>query len=565
MTLSNPVEELKARIDIVEVIGHYLPLKRVGSNYRTLCPFHGERTPSFYVSPSKQIYHCFGCGAGGDAIKFVMEYEKVEYWDALEKIASLYNIKLETPRRRGGGGFSPILEKVGELYRTFLNHPLPENALAKTPMEYLTGRGLKPAIIEQFQIGYAPDRELQLKEFRRQGFNFQELERLGVLVKGNWGYYPRLTDRIIFPIHSPKGKIIAFGGRTLLAHPAKYINFTNTPIFNKSRTFYGLHLARKQAVRKKRIIIVEGYMDVIALHQVGLVESVATLGTALTKLHLPQLHRLESQVIIAYDGDSAGRSSALKGAMLLYREGFEGGVVLFQNGKDPADLVREGVDLLSYFQKPVRFEQFIVEGIVAKYNLTIGGQRRRAYRELIGYLESLEPVLREPIKMEMGRFFPEAMGVILSSIPFSNSNSLPPGTNSITTPNIRENNFNSLPFGELDLGEASIIKTLLQNPQMIDWAIEVLPPSALFTHSRELEAIYTRTSIPQLDWIEMNNEVFSLTPKEFQYQVRILLLRYYRFQLQKLLQLPLPLEEKSKKLRELNYIIQKLRQGEFIW
>ena len=533
-------EELKERIDIVEVVGHYLPLKRVGSSYRALCPFHAEKTPSFYVSPSKQIYHCFGCGAGGDAIKFVMEYEKVDYWEALEKIASLYNLELKLPQKGRWEFSSPILEEVARYYQTLLHHPLPPEVGHPTPLHYLLGRGLKPEIIEKFQLGYAPEAEIQLKSFRERGFNFRELERLGVLVPGRRGPFPRLIERVTFPIHSPRGKVIAFGGRSLTNHPAKYLNFSNTPIFNKSRTFYGFHLARDRIVRQRRAIIVEGYLDVIALHQAGFTEAIATLGTALTPSHLPQLSRLECKVILAYDGDPAGRSSALKGAQLLYRQGFEGGVVLFEGGKDPADLVKEGRDLTPYFQDPIPFERFIVEELLSKYNLDIGSHRQKAYRELISFIESVEPVLRDPLYLQLKRYFPTNSFYISPSPPPA-----PP------------------PISKIDRGEGSILKTALHNPELLEWLVEVLPPEAFTFHREEAEALYYSRPSEKLKLLEMEGSLPILSEKSFKRQVRGLLLNYY----QKLLkQLPSSLSpaERGERLRELVHKIRELKKGEWV-
>jgi DNA primase len=252
------IENLKSIIDIVDVIGNYLQLKKEGSNYKALCPFHSEKTPSFVVSPSKQIYHCFGCGASGDAIKFVMEMEKLSYPEAIEKLASMYNFKLDYTSSKSFVKLD-VLESVNNYYISNLYKN-------KTALEYLKQRGLKDSTIEKFSLGYAPDSQTQIKYFKNAKLDFKALNDLGVLVNSE---YPRLIERITFPIFSASNKIIAFGGRTITNHPAKYINFTNTKIFNKSKTLYGLNFAREHILRKKELIIVEGYMDVIMLHQAG--------------------------------------------------------------------------------------------------------------------------------------------------------------------------------------------------------------------------------------------------------------------------------------------------------
>jgi DNA primase len=217
MIKSESIENLKSIIDIVDVIGNYIQLKKEGSNYKALCPFHNEKTPSFVVSPAKQIYHCFGCGASGDAIKFIMEMEKLSYPEAIEKLANMYNFKLDYTSSKSFVKLD-ILESVNNYYISNLYK-------SKTALEYLKNRGLKDSTIEKFSLGYAPDKETQIKYFKNANLDFKALNELGVLVNGE---YPRLIERITFPIFSASNKIIAFGGRTITNHPAKYINFTNT-------------------------------------------------------------------------------------------------------------------------------------------------------------------------------------------------------------------------------------------------------------------------------------------------------------------------------------------------
>ena len=337
------IENLKSIIDIVDVVGNYVQLKKQGSNYIALCPFHSEKTPSFVVSPSKQIYHCFGCSASGDAIKFIMEIEKLSYPEAIEKLANMYNFKLEYTSSSSTLKVD-ILEKVNAFYI----QELYKNSFA---YEYLKQRGINDSTIEKFALGYAPSSLEQFKFFKNANLNKNELITLGVLSEN--GEYPRLIERITFPIFSSSGKIIAFGGRTITNHPAKYINFTNTKIFNKSKTFYGLNFAREHILRKKEAIIVEGYMDVIMLHQAGFTNAIATLGTALTPQHLPQLKKLNAKILLSYDSDSAGINAALKASKLLFKDFFEGGVILFPQGLDPADVVKKGEDLDKY---PKKFE-----------------------------------------------------------------------------------------------------------------------------------------------------------------------------------------------------------------
>ena len=253
------IENLKSIIDVVDVIGNYIQLKKKGGNFTANCPFHSEKTPSFVVSPTKQIYHCFGCGVTGDAISFVMEYEKLSYPEAIEKLANLYNFQLEYTKNPPTLHRN-ILEKINSFYKQNLIHN-------KEAFNYLKERGLHENIIEKFELGYAPSSQEQLNFINSSNLPLNEAMELGVFAKGENGVYARLIERITFPIFSNNNKIIAFGGRTISNHPAKYINYTNTKIFNKSKTFYGLNFAREKILRSKEIIITLGYMYVIMLHQ----------------------------------------------------------------------------------------------------------------------------------------------------------------------------------------------------------------------------------------------------------------------------------------------------------
>ena len=275
---SASIETLKQSIDIVDIVGNYIELKKAGANWKANCPFHGEKTPSFVVSPSKQIYHCFGCGAGGDAIKFVMEMEKLSYPEAIEKLASNYNIPL---RYTGGEGndFSQskrVLEILQQWYRSNFDH-------THEAIEYVKARGIEQRMIEYFGIGYVPDGSAVMNFLSSRHIPLPQAVEAGVTAQGERGeFYARLSQRITFPIHSPSGAIVGFGGRTLGNHPAKYINSPQTKLFNKSRLLYGYHLAKKNIYEKKELIVCEGYLDVILLHQAGINTAVATLGTALT-------------------------------------------------------------------------------------------------------------------------------------------------------------------------------------------------------------------------------------------------------------------------------------------
>jgi len=536
MIKQESIQNLKSIIDITDIIGNYVQLKKQGSNFSGLCPFHSEKTPSFIVSPAKQIYHCFGCGASGDAIKFIMEIEKLSYPEAIEKLASMFNLKLEYTSKNNFLNID-LLDKVNSFYESklFTN---------KKTLEYLKNRGLFESTIEKFSLGYAASLAEQFKFFKDAHLNFEDLKKLGVL--NETGEYPRLIERITFPIFSQNGKIIAFGGRTISNHPAKYINFTNTSIFNKSKTFYGLNFAREHILRSKEIIIVEGYMDVIMFHQAGIQNSVATLGTALTIEHLPVLKKLNPKVIIAYDSDNAGINAALKASKLLYKEYFDGGVVLFNEGEDPADAVKNGENLDNIFKEKIPFSSFIINFTLKKYNLKNPIDKKTAIDEIKTYISTLPDILKEDFANKAAQYLQTSPALLKTRVSIQNKNI----------------NLNK----KTDIAEAGIIKTLYENPQIMNSVVEYLSPEMLKTHPNELSAVYAENfEDPKLLEIVLRDDIKTLDLNSLKNQIRKILIPYYQ---NKILQIRLdPTINGDKKihlLKNMNLKLQKIKKGEFI-
>jgi len=536
MIKQESIENLKSILDIVDVIGNYVQLKKQGSNFVALCPFHAEKTPSFVVSPSKQIYHCFGCGASGDAIKFVMEIEKLSYPEAIEKLASMYNFKLEYTSSNNFVQLD-LLERVNSFYISNLYKN-------ETALNYLKERGLFDSTIEKFQLGYAPNSKEQFQFFKNANLNKKDLISLGVLNES--GEYPRLIERITFPIFSQNGKIIAFGGRTISNHPAKYINFTNTKIFNKSKTFYGLNFAKEHILREKKITIVEGYMDVIMLHQAGIKNAVATLGTALTPEHLPILQKLKPNITVAYDSDNAGINAALKASKLLYREFFEGGVVLFDEGEDPADAVKKNKNIDKIFENKINFSDFIIEYSLKKYNLKNPVEKKEAVDELKSYIQTLPDLLKEDFTDKASRYL-----------------QINPNLLKIKTKKY-SNNLNL--SKKIDIAEASIIKTLYENPEIMNEIIEYLTPEMFKTHSYELSEIYKENfNNPKVLEIILRDDVKTFDIETLKNQIRKILIPYYQ---EKIIQVKLnkniPSNEKMHILKNLNLKLIRLKKGELV-
>jgi DNA primase len=345
------IDELISRSDIVEIIGSRVPLKKAGREFKACCPFHDEKTPSFWVSPDKQFFHCFGCGAHGTALGFLMQYDQLPFPEAVEELAGRSG--LEVPHEGGAGPASAATEGQSELLARiagFYQECLHSNERASA---YVRNRGLDAAIIERFMIGYAPESWNEvLRRFGATDESRAMLLAAGLIIErdtpraGSEPYYDRFRDRIMFPIRDPRGRVLGFGGRILDRGEPKYLNSPETELFHKGRELYGLHEIRLARQNLKRLIVVEGYMDVVRLHQAGLQYAVATLGTATTPEHLRRVFRLVSEVVFAFDGDRAGRAAAwraLQNVLPEVREGREIRFLFLPEGEDPDSLVgREG-------------------------------------------------------------------------------------------------------------------------------------------------------------------------------------------------------------------------------
>ncbi len=447
------IESLKNSIDIVDVIGSFIELRKAGANYKANCPFHGEKTPSFVVSPSKQIYHCFGCGVGGDSIKFVMELEKLSYPESIEKLASMHNFSLTYTK--GSSDYSDakrVLEATGQWYIKNLD----QNPTAHL---YLLDRGISQNSIERFDIGYVPKSAEVMQFLNATLLPLPQAAEAGIIAQSEngQGFYARLVERITFPIYSASASIVGFGGRTITNHPAKYINSPQTKLFNKSRILYGYHLAKESIYKNKKIIICEGYLDVVMFHQAGFTEAVAGMGTALTPEHLPMLRKGDPKVILAYDGDKAGMAAALKAAQMLSVAGFDGGVVLFPDGQDPADLIAKGqseaVAKLLREAKPLI--PFVLEKMVSMYDLYDPRAKEAAFGAMKQYVDTLSPIIKDA-------YIPTAATLLGLSPAFFGK---------VSQPSKARDNFTQK---RDDVAYLSILKTLIEKPALIDNVLSVL-------------------------------------------------------------------------------------------
>jgi DNA primase len=342
----NFIDELLTRVDIVDVIERRVPLKKAGREWTACCPFHNERTPSFYVSPAKQFFHCFGCGAHGSAIKFLMDYERLEFPDAVEELAQAVGLKVPYEGNRDN---APREDKT-DLYAVldasarWYEDELPKSAEAKA---YCTKRGLDADTIARFRIGWAPaGYDGVIRSLGTSDRRMQLLTEAGMVASNERGNkYDRFRERLMFPIMDRRGRVIAFGGRVLQSEQGpKYLNSPETPLFHKGRELFALWQVKQANSNLARIVVVEGYMDVIALHQAGLPIAVATLGTATTPEHTEVLFRAAPDVVFCFDGDRAGRSAAwkaLESALPRLRDGRQAYFLFLPDGEDPDTLVRK--------------------------------------------------------------------------------------------------------------------------------------------------------------------------------------------------------------------------------
>lgn len=394
--------EVKRAVDIVEIVSGYFPLKRAGSNYKALCPFHEEKTPSFNVNPERQIFVCFGCGKKGDVITFVMEQERVDYPEAIRILADKAGVRVRY--REGGAPEGPGREdlyRVNEWAAGVFRSLLKEAPEAQAAREFLARRGVKEETAELFRLGYSMAAwEDLVGRARRAGFSEALLAAAGLAVprEGRGGCYDRFRGRVMFPIAAPQGRVVAFGARALGEEQPKFLNSPETAVFSKGRGFYGLSLAREELERTRTAYVVEGYLDVIVPYQAGVRGLVATLGTALTREHLKVLRRYADKVVLVFDADAAGRKAAERGLDLLLSENMDVFVAELPAGMDPDDVVlRHGPDRLrECLERPREIFDFLMAALSARHGEGTPSAKARIVEEMLERLGQIpDPVKRE--------------------------------------------------------------------------------------------------------------------------------------------------------------------------
>lgn len=539
MISNESLEQLKQSIDIVEILGSYIQLKKAGANYSACCPFHHEKTASFMVSPSKGIYHCYGCGVGGDAIKFVMEYEKLSFVESIEKIASIMNFELVYTQEKSKKQDSKFLDKIASFYH---------QKLLSSPqvLDYAYRRGITQESIERFYLGFCGAGFESVRFADEMGARSEAIE-LGVLGRDNERVYARFFDRLMFPIYSPNSSVVGFGGRIMEGdNVAKYINSPQTKVFNKSKLLYAYHLAKESIFRQKQIIITEGYIDVIMLHQAGIKNAVATLGTALTSEHLPLLNRGEPKIIVSYDGDKAGINAAFKASKLLAQEGKDGGVVIFEGGLDPADMIVAGrvEEVKGLFASPIPFVKFVLEQMVLNYDLHNPLEKEKALKESLEFLHSLSSLIQEEYKLFLASLL-----------------KVPPTL--IRTKNQKVPKTPQTSIQEVyDVVEVALIASMYENESFLDFGVEYLEKTSFKECQREYELLLSgERENPLLQGLLMRESARVMSEEEFKKQIKIKAIQDYEEKIKLLISKEgIEYETKIRQMQEMREKINKIKK-----
>ena len=546
------IERLKAQTDIVDVVGHYLPLKKSGANFVCVCPFHDDKNPSMSVSPSRGIFHCFSCKAGGDAIKFVMDYEKLSYPEAVEKIAGLQNFTLNYVR--GGEPAKEnkhILENANAFYRSLLY---------KTPaaVEYLYSRGITDELIDKFELGFAPESAQTIRLLQNEQIEPKEALEVGIVKQNENGIYASFINRITFPIYTHAGRLVGFGGRTISGNPAKYVNSPQSAVFDKSTLFYGYHLAKREIFAKNQIIITEGYMDVIMLHKAGFNNVVAVLGTALTTKHLPLLKRGEISVILCFDGDDAGINAATKSALLLAQNEIDGSVVIIEGGADPADMVVAGkIEYLrQIFESGTEIGEFYIRHLASGFDLSRPVQKQKALEAIQAFTASLKPVVANSYAPLVAKILKIAEGSFWLTRG-ANTQAAQERMQAYEMQNLGKNQ-----RGQKDQLELQILKTMIENEGLKGIVLENLKPEYFVRHRDIFEAVAQGVDADDPAVRELmfeNYDAFTDEEKIFE-AVNVFKTRFYKNMYKKYSAAKISLEEKALILKKIDKILKEINK-----
>ncbi|EON0994441.1 TPA: DNA primase [Campylobacter jejuni] len=494
MITKESIENLSQRLNIVDIIENYIEVKKQGSSFVCICPFHADKNPSMHINPIKGFYHCFACKAGGDAFKFVMDYEKLSFADAVEKVASLSNFTLSYTKEKQENKkeLKSILPSLNAYFKDNLKHH-------KEVLTYLYQRALNDKDIAKFELGFAGASEDSIRLLQNQKIPLEDAMSVGALKKDeNNEFYASFIWRITFPIYDHKDLLVGFGGRTLNPNvPAKYVNSPQNILFDKSRIFYAFNIAKENIAKKKEIIVCEGYMDAIAFHKAGFNNAVAVLGTALTEHHLPLIRRYDAKVILCFDNDEAGLKAATRSAFLLSTNKIDGKVAILQGGKDPAELVakNESTKLHNILDEGIELGEFYIRRLISTHSIISALDKQKALETIQKFTFNLEPLVANSytslvsILLKVDEKF-----IVLSQ----NSKK------TIQTPLISQNKYN-FPKEKIHIAELELIAFLKQHPDICN-DFKQISDSVCFKHKILLDKILEKKGYEDSDIREFESK-----------------------------------------------------------
>ncbi|RTI70075.1 DNA primase [Campylobacter jejuni] len=494
MITKESIENLSQRLNIVDIIENYIEVKKQGSSFVCICPFHADKNPSMHINPTKGFYHCFACKAGGDVFKFVMDYEKLSFSDAVEKVASLSNFTLSYTKEKQENKkeLKSILPILNAYFKDNLKHH-------KEVLTYLYQRALNDKDIAKFELGFAGASEDSIRLLQNQKIPLEDAMNVGALKKDeNNEFYASFIWRITFPIYDHKDLLVGFGGRTLNPNVlAKYVNSPQNILFDKSRIFYAFNIAKENIAKKKEIIVCEGYMDAIAFHKAGFNNAVAVLGTALTEHHLPLIRRYDAKVILCFDNDEAGLKAATRSAFLLSTNKIDGKVAILQGGKDPAELVakNESTKLHNILDEGIELGEFYIRRLISTHSIISALDKQKALETIQKFTFNLEPLVANSYTSLVSNLLKvDEKFIVLSQ----NSKKI------IQTPLISQNKYN-FPKEKIHIAELELIAFLKQHPDICN-DFKQISDSVCFKHKILLDKILEKKGYEDSDIREFESK-----------------------------------------------------------
>ncbi|HEB9998783.1 DNA primase [Campylobacter jejuni] len=494
MITKESIENLSQRLNIVDIIENYIEVKKQGSSFVCICPFHADKNPSMHINPTKGFYHCFACKAGGDAFKFVMDYEKLSFADAVEKVASLSNFTLSYTKEKQENKkeLKSILPSLNAYFKSNLKHH-------KEALDYLYKRMLNDQDIAKFELGFAGSSEDSIRLFHNEKIPLEDAMSVGALKKDeNNEFYASFIWRITFPIYDHKDLLVGFGGRTLNPNvAAKYVNSPQNILFDKSRIFYAFNIAKENIAKKKEMIVCEGYMDAIAFHKAGFNNAVAVLGTALTEHHLPLIRRYDAKVILCFDNDEAGLKAATRSAFLLSTNKIDGKVAILQGGKDPAELVakNESTKLYNILDEGIELGEFYIRRLISTHSIISALDKQKALETIQQFTFNLEPLVANSYTSLVSNLLKvDEKFIVLSQ----NSKK------TIQTPLISQNKYN-FPKEKIHIAELELIAFLKQHPDICN-DFKQISDSVCFKHKILLDKILEKKGYEDSDIREFESK-----------------------------------------------------------